>query len=72
VPYALSATDTFLDSRLHYKVMLTSWQQVSIIGLFFCFMHRCYYTCAGGTEKQLNCDQVLAAHNNISVIGQTS
>jgi len=39
---------------------------------FFCFMHRCYYTCAGGTEKQLNCDQVLAAHNNISVIGQTS
>ena len=47
VPYPLSETDTFLVSRLHYKLVFTSWQEVSIIGLFFVFhasllLHVCW------------------------------
>jgi hypothetical protein len=72
LPYPLLGTDTFLVSRLHCKLTFTLMQKVCIIGLFFCFMLRCYYKCAGGTERAIKLWPVLAVHNNIFVIGQTS
>jgi hypothetical protein len=58
VPYPLSGTDTFLVSRLHYKLTFNSWQKVSIIGLFFfasCFV--AITRVLAVPKEQLNCDQ---------------